>query len=154
MAVLSFNIYEYQEIMTYKGEPGHKGLEKIIKFSFPPIHVKRIQSDTRTKKFYSGYGKTPVVIAEGIENRTVTLTGVFVGDAKNASNIESYEDIFENVGCVVEVMDNAGGTIYELAKGSEWDIDSFSFDRSAQKRGIFEFIMILSYRWKGNEATE
>ena len=153
MSVLSLNINEYKYVMDYNGNPGCKGKRKILKYSFPPIHVKRIQSDTRAKKSYFGYGENPTVIAEGIENRTVTITGIFEGNAMNASNIEEYEEILENVGCTVEVMDNGGGTIFELAKGSEWEIDSFAFDRSAQKRGIFEFTMILSYIWKGEEAT-
>jgi len=154
MAVLSLQVNEYKETMNYNGQSGCKGKIKTPKFVFPNIHVKRIQADTRAKKEYSGYGDTPKVLVQGIENRTVTLTGVFEGASAAASNITSYEDIFKNIGFTVQVIDNAAGAIFELAPNSEWNIDSFSFDRSAEKRGIFEFSMVLSYIWTDSEATQ
>lgn len=154
MAVLSLKIFENKYVMDGPngGQPGCKARRKVPKFDLPPIHVKRIQSDTRAKKTYIGIGTTPYLNVEGIENRTTTLTGIFAGTSMNATNVLAYEGIFQQVGEIVTVVDDAGGTIYELPKDSDWDIDSFSFDRSAVKRGIFEFTMILSYRWKEGEA--
>jgi len=155
MAVLKIRCEEVKYVMDGpNGEmPGCRAIRYIPVFTFPDIHVKRIQTDSRSKKMYIGVGDEPQLEVEGIEGKTITINGLFAGEPAKAIHYpELAEKIFKYIGHEVLILDNAGGTIYELQKGRRYVLDSFSFDRNALKRGILEFTMILSYKWEPGEA--